>query len=301
MAYEVLSLESVVDIVLDTVSPIYRFKGRNARYRAFEIAPPGHDMSLLFESEVKTDWVRSPSVFRPGVLFLNEKKVAIESRTPTLFNQRFKLLGKNKFIGRVRIPPTARYAVVYPESDRAFVTGELRPVGFDGAVNSAQTGHTRMIVTADRVATIEDTIESESDSRIRVYAVTAIEGESVPNARGATSGANYGMGFQFFRTQTRTRELPARMLTISVIGTHQMGAPIHEMAARVAGTFYQVDGSLKFEPKAWTRYKVRGRLTKSESTVWIERASDGVKVTSTISSRSRDSGSQQPRDVGLSQ
>lgn len=296
MAFEPLPFGSTVDVVLDASSPVYRFKARNGHYQAFQLPAKGADMSLVFDSKVQGGWAGRRSVFRPGVLFLDDSKLAIELKTALLFSQRFNLLEKNQFFGRVRVPENARYAVIYPESDRAFVTGESRPIGFDGSVTSAQTGRTNVLATTEQVATIEDTVEQETDTRIRVFAVSAIDGKSVSNARGVTRAANYGMGFHVFRTATRTREIAAKKVTVSVIGTHQMGAPIHEIAARVAGTFYEVDGDFQFEPKPWIHYRVRGRLTRTESSIWIERADDGVQVTGTISVRPRDPSQEQRRD-----
>jgi WD40 repeat protein len=46
--------------------------------------------------------------------------------------------------------------------------------------------------------------------------------------------------------------------------------PIHEFASRTAGTFFEVEGVVEFNPAPNGKYKVSGSLSKITSAVWIE-------------------------------
>lgn len=58
-------------------------------------------------------------------------------------------------------------------------------------------------------------------------------------------------------------------MRVKLVGTHKTAAPIHEIAGRLAGTFFSVEGIVEFKPVEDNRYIVTGELTKERSCVWI--------------------------------
>jgi hypothetical protein len=66
---------------------------------------------------------------------------------------------------------------------------------------------------------------------------------------------------------------------VKLVGTHQTAAPIHEMASRMAGSFFSVEGVVDFKPVEGRKYIVTGELKKDRSCVWIQE--DGVSQPTT--------------------
>ncbi len=75
---------------------------------------------------------------------------------------------------------------------------------------------------------------------------------------------------------------PVRPMRLKLVGTHQTGAPIHEMASKMAGTFFSVDGYVEFKPVEGTTYQVTGELKKERSCVWIVDAATKNAVTEKV-------------------
>lgn len=119
------------------------------------------------------------------------------------------------------------------------------------------------------VAVIRDSAENESGSKGRLFYVAEVDGNHIDNARTATKQASYGRGFSL-STGTTAREVPIRPMQLKLVGSHVVAAPIHEMASRAAGTFFDVNGVIEFTPTAGRKYVVRGELKKDASTVWLE-------------------------------
>ncbi len=71
-------------------------------------------------------------------------------------------------------------------------------------------------------------------------------------------------------------------MQVKLIATPQTGAPIHELASRVTGNFFSVEGEVDFNPAPGGRYLVKGELKKGASSVWIEDVETGECVTEKV-------------------
>jgi len=118
------------------------------------------------------------------------------------------------------------------------------------------------------VVLLSDTGTQETGSKGQFFAALEIDGNAIQNAIRETRGASYGKG-PVLTSRYTSRDLPARPMKVKLIGTHQTAAPIHEMASRMAGTFFSVEGVVDFRPTEGRRYQVLGELTKDKSCVWI--------------------------------
>jgi hypothetical protein len=127
-------------------------------------------------------------------------------------------------------------------------------------------------------ATLQDTGTYEDGSKAIVFIALEIDGRSIQNTVRASQSASYGKGFALTLRHI-SRDIPARPLTVKLRGTHVTAAPIHEIASRVAGTFFSVEGDVSFSPEDGKLYYVTGELTKAKSCVWIEdRATNAAVV-----------------------
>ena len=131
------------------------------------------------------------------------------------------------------------------------------------------------------VVQLADTGAREDGSKARFFAALEIDGNGVVNSLRETRAASYGQGFSLTAKYT-TRRVPVRPMKVKLIGTHQTAAPIHEIASRMAGTFFSVDGVVDFKPVEGKRYEVTGELKKERSCVWIADAETKAEVTEKI-------------------
>lgn len=118
------------------------------------------------------------------------------------------------------------------------------------------------------VVAVADTGAPDGGGKGRFFALLEVDGKPVANALGETRSASYGQGFALSARYT-TRNLPARPMKVKLTGTHQTAAPIHAMAARMAGTYFSVEGTVDFNPAEGKSYQVVGELAKERSCVWI--------------------------------
>lgn len=122
-------------------------------------------------------------------------------------------------------------------------------------------------------ATISDHGFAEDGSKGQIFYVAEIDGKTVPNQRSTTAQASFGRGFSLTLGRAE-RVVPARPLRLKLVGTHVTAAPVHEMASRMAGTFFEVEGEVVFTPLPGHAYFVTGRLDKGGSSVWLADAAD---------------------------
>jgi hypothetical protein len=118
------------------------------------------------------------------------------------------------------------------------------------------------------IAWLADTGFAEGRGKGAFFAALALDGRTIENSLLASRRASYGQGF-VLTSRYEHRELPARPSKITITGTHKTAAPIHEIAARMVGTFFSVEGVVDFDPEAGKNYIVTGELTKELSCVWI--------------------------------
>lgn len=121
----------------------------------------------------------------------------------------------------------------------------------------------------------------EDHAKAQIFAATEIDGRPIKNAIIDTRRASEGQGFTVSPTPTQ-RAIPTQPIKVMIEGTHQTGAPIHEIASRAAGTFFSVEGVVDFKPEAGKRYVVKGELKKEGSAVWIEELDTGKVVTEKV-------------------
>jgi hypothetical protein len=119
------------------------------------------------------------------------------------------------------------------------------------------------------VAVIRDSAESEDTMKGRLFFVEEVDNNRINNIRISTRQASAGRGF-WLATGYAMRPVPARTMRLKLVGTHVVAAPIHEMASRAIGTFFDVEGVIEFTPRPNGKYTVRGELKKNASSVWIE-------------------------------
>jgi hypothetical protein len=133
----------------------------------------------------------------------------------------------------------------------------------------------------DPVAVIRDSAEAEDTMKGRLFFVEEVDGNRISNIRIATRQASAGRGF-WLATGYAMRPVPAKSMRLKLVGTHVVAAPIHEMASRAIGTFFDVEGVIEFTPKPNGKYTVRGELKKNASSVWIEDDETREAVTTKI-------------------
>lgn len=131
------------------------------------------------------------------------------------------------------------------------------------------------------VVELSDTGVRESGGKGTFFAALSIDGRDIDNALRQSRMASHGQGFALTMKFTQ-RQVPVVPMKVSVIGTHKTAAPIHELAARAAGTFFSVEGIVDFKPTEGRSYVVTGELKKAASCVWIADAETRVPATEKV-------------------
>jgi hypothetical protein len=131
------------------------------------------------------------------------------------------------------------------------------------------------------VVSLTDTGATESGSKARFFAAIEVDGTSIDNAIRQTRISSHGQGFALSARYT-SRNAPVRPMKVKLLGTHQTAAPIHEIASRMAGTFFSIEGVVDFKPTEGKQYEVTGELAKERSCVWISEVGTNAVVTERI-------------------
>lgn len=131
------------------------------------------------------------------------------------------------------------------------------------------------------VVTLSDTGYADGSGKGVFFAVLAIDGRDIQNSLRETRVASQGQGFALSSRYT-SRSVPVAAVKLSLVGTHQTAAPVHEIAARLAGTFFRVEGSVDFKPVEGRSYIVTGELKKERSCVWVADADSRQTVTEKV-------------------
>lgn len=135
---------------------------------------------------------------------------------------------------------------------------------------------------AGPIATVIDTGISEDGTKAKMFALMEVDGNRIMNAFWASANASYGRGSSL-TTVLPERKVPAKPMKVTLRASHATGAPIHEIASRVAGTFFEVEGVVDFSPLPDHRYLVKGELKKEKSSIWIEDVESGKPATTIVS------------------
>jgi len=117
------------------------------------------------------------------------------------------------------------------------------------------------------LATIEDTSRGETAHRAQFFYVELIDGHIVENSLRRSVAANAGRGFAML-TLPYQRDLPARPVTVMLVGEVVYGAPIEAMFN--AGRLYSVRRHVRFTPAPNAIYRVAGELSSDRQLVWLE-------------------------------
>jgi hypothetical protein len=134
------------------------------------------------------------------------------------------------------------------------------------------------------LAVISDSGARESGTRARLFAVVAIDGNTIPNSFSESNNASAGKGFSLLM-RIVTRQVPARAMKVTLLGSHTTAAAIHAIFSRAAGTYQSAQGVVDFAPAPDGEYVVRGDLGPNGSAVWIEDSRSGQAVTQRIQSK----------------
>ncbi len=134
------------------------------------------------------------------------------------------------------------------------------------------------------IATVSDSGMAEDGSKAQIFALTEIDGHRIRDSFLTTSWASQGKGASI-RLEVTERLVPAQAMKVKLRGSHATGMPIHEIASRARGTFFEVEGVVDFTPQADKRYRVVGTLSKADSAVWIEDEASHEPVTAKVNNQ----------------
>ncbi len=108
----------------------------------------------------------------------------------------------------------------------------------------------------------------EGSWKAQLFYVQSIDGKAVESSRILTGRATAGGG-PAVTLRYAINKVPVKPIKLRLVGTHVTGMPIHEVASRMAGTFFSVEGDVTFTPVEGSTYLVTGKLDKDSSAVWI--------------------------------
>jgi len=114
-------------------------------------------------------------------------------------------------------------------------------------------------------AYILDTIQMDGESKGDFFYLSEIDGQMVKNARSETYKYTQGKGMTMYPVEY-SRQVPALQNNFKIVGRTGYAAPI----LTLTGTVYEVEGIIKFTPAADKTYQIKGLLSESSSSVWIE-------------------------------
>ena len=126
-------------------------------------------------------------------------------------------------------------------------------------------------------ASIKDSAEIHSASKVDFFYVRRIDGQEIKNSHYESIARNQGHGFSMDPV-VLDRDVPARPMKLEVVARTEYAAPILALTNAV----YQVKGTVELTPEATKRYVVRGGLGADYSAVWIEDESSHQVVTTKI-------------------
>lgn len=102
-------------------------------------------------------------------------------------------------------------------------------------------------------------------AKVDFFYAQEINNQRIDNAQQKTQTRYAGLGY-WFKPQSHQRRIPAKTITVKIVGRTHHGAPI----GVILRENYSVSGTVKFRPVPGRRYVVRGRLSKGKSSVWIQ-------------------------------
>lgn len=281
MQFEALVPGQSRTITLDSKSPTFSFAEGKSYFVATSLPPTTAPRFITFQSDMSGPLMNMINVMIPRFAFLDSSKQLLGTESAAQIRRNTDRFRGTFFEGRVPVPQSAAYAVVFASDKTEPPLIALSANGTKWPVPLAPAGKTLLSVTTQAVATIADSGFSETDTRAQLFMVAEVDGQSIPNASSESSRASSGAGFRL-TTLLTSREVPARTLKLKLVGTHQTGAPIQSLIGMAAGTFFSVTCVVDFTPTAGISYVVKGELKKEGSSIWIEDATTGRPVTEKV-------------------
>jgi hypothetical protein len=264
-------------------SPVFTFPEGKSYFKAFLVPQNQKQGYIEFESpQFDVEFMKRQSkVMIPRFAFLDESKVLLGTFTATTIRNKSDFWRGILFTGRVDIPPNAKFVVVYAaETTEKPIRHPSQDIA-DSQIILAPVGTTDLLVSTQVMATVEDTGLAESGSKAQLFVMAEIDGKSIRNSISESRKNNSGRGFSL-STSLIAREVFAQRQKVKLIGTHITGAPIQSIFSSIAGSFYQVEGVVDFDPLPNKRYIVKGELGKNSSFIWIADADTGQPVTEKV-------------------
>ena len=123
-------------------------------------------------------------------------------------------------------------------------------------------------------AQLDDSTTTHGTSKADFFVVEEIDGAKVNNSLNETLRRNQGKGMAMTPSIVSRPVIADKPLKLLIKGRTHFAAPI----LALAGTVYQVRGTVEFTPKADGKYVVRGKLGDEYSVVWIEDAATAEPV-----------------------
>lgn len=123
-------------------------------------------------------------------------------------------------------------------------------------------------------AQLQDSATTHSNSKADFFVVEEIDGAKINNSLHETFRRNQGKGMLMTPAFVSWPLIADKPLKLLVKGRTHFAAPI----LALAGTVYQVQGTVEFTPKADGKYVVRGKFGDEYSVVWIEDAATAQPV-----------------------
>jgi len=123
------------------------------------------------------------------------------------------------------------------------------------------------------LARISDSYTPTNNGGFDFFYLAEVNGKNIDNSLARTAQTNAGMGFSM-NPVIIGRYVPARSAVFTITGRTLYAAPILDLA----NTIYEVTGNIRFTPQPDHSYKVRGILSDTGSSVWIEDQNGAVIV-----------------------
>jgi hypothetical protein len=114
-------------------------------------------------------------------------------------------------------------------------------------------------------ASIKDSFNAISSSKVEFFYVEQVDGHEVANSRFGSLAANRGRGMYMNPVRVE-RPVPIKPVTLSIVARTEYAAPILVLTHEV----FQVKGNLQFTPNPGKTYVVRGNLGETNAAVWLE-------------------------------
>lgn len=115
------------------------------------------------------------------------------------------------------------------------------------------------------IATLHDTMSGQTSKKVYIFEVLKINDKNILTSSSATYSFNYGRGMQM-KPIIEQRKVPAQTSTITIRGMTYFAAPI----LAFGGGDYHITGNVSLNLKPNEHYYVKGVLSKSYKSVWIE-------------------------------